>query len=85
MSNLEKIIVLEDEVEASLMEDILQERGIPFLIKTYDCLAYDGIFQVNWGWGHIEADPEYRAEIEKIHQEINPEQKQSESEGPAKK
>ncbi|MFW5985518.1 MAG: hypothetical protein ACOCQ1_04470 [Halanaerobiaceae bacterium] len=70
MSDLEKIVVLNDEIEASLLKDILKERDIPFLVKSYDSLAYDGIFQNNWGWGHIEADPKYRAEIEEIYQDI---------------
>ena len=70
MGSLEKIIVLEDEIEAALMEDILNARDIPFIIITYDCLAYDGIFQNNWGWGHIEASPCYRETIEQIYTDI---------------
>ena len=70
MSHLEKIIILEDEVEAALMEDILSAREIPFIIKSYDCLAYDGIFQTNWGWGHIEAEPRYREIIAEIYNDV---------------
>ena len=81
MSQLEKIVVLEDEIEASLMESILQEREIPFLLKSYDCLAYDGIFQNNWGWGHIEARPEYRQEIEEIYRDLRQENQEHTHEG----
>ncbi len=61
-----KIIIFENEVEARHLEAILKERNIPHIIKSYHDLVYDGIFQVQKGWGHLEAPEKYRAEIEEI-------------------
>lgn len=67
MDDYIKIIELNNEIEASIMEDILADRDIPYLIISYHSLAYDGIFQIG-GWGHIEADPQYQEEIKEIYQ-----------------
>lgn len=66
----EKIVVLENEFEAGLMEDILNERDIPFVIQSYVDGPYDGIWKSQKGWGHIEADPEYKEEILEVYEEI---------------
>ncbi len=65
-----KIVVLENEIEARLMDSILTERGIPHRMKSYHDTAYDGIFQVQKGWGHVEAPESYRDEILAIQQEL---------------
>ena len=44
-----KIVILENEIEAGLMDSILTERGIPHRLKSYHDTAYDGIFQVQKG------------------------------------
>ena len=71
MSRTEKILIINNQVEAKLLEDILTERGIPHIIRTYHDSAYDGLWQAQAGWGHIEAPPEYRAEIIKIYSEMS--------------
>jgi len=53
-------IVLENEVEAALMETILQEQGIPHFIMSYRDGVYGGIWQIQKGWGQILAPDEYR-------------------------
>ncbi len=65
-----KIVILENEIEARLMDSILTERGIPHRMKSYHDTAYDGIFQVQKGWGHVEAPEGYRDEIMAIQQEL---------------
>ena len=70
MSRLKKILVLNNEVEASLIEDILNEREIPFNIETYYSQAYDGIFQMSRGWGYIESEEKYAEKILSIYNEI---------------
>ena len=65
-----KIVVLENEIEAQLMDSILIERQIPHRMKSYHDTAYDGIFQVQKGWGHVEAPENYRDEIIAIQQEL---------------
>lgn len=66
MDEFVKIIVFENEVEARHMEAILKERNIPHIIKSYHDLAYDGLFQFQKGWGHLEAPEQYREAIEGI-------------------
>ena len=71
MKRFEKIIILDDEVEASLMKDILEDRNIPFMLESYEDLAYNGVFQLYRGWGHIAAEEKYREEIERIYADLN--------------
>jgi hypothetical protein len=61
-----KIIIFDNEVEARHMEAILKERNIPHLIRSYHDLVYDGLYQTQKGWGHLEAPEKYRDEIEEI-------------------
>ena len=71
MKDFEKILVLENEIEASLMESILKERNIPHRLRSYHDLAYDGLFQVQKGWGHIEAPFNFKDEIITIHEDLS--------------
>jgi len=70
MAKTEIILKLDNKIEALLLADILKDRKIPFYMKSYEDLAYDGLFQMNLGWGHIEAEPVYRSEIEEIYNDI---------------
>ncbi|UZQ81926.1 DUF2007 domain-containing protein [Thermoanaerobacter sp. RKWS2] len=51
MEGFVKILVLENEIEAKLLEGILKEKGIPHFIRSYHDTAYDGLFQTVTGWG----------------------------------
>ncbi len=68
--DFKKIVVLENEIESRLMDSILTERGIPHRMKSYHDTAYDGIFQVQKGWGHVEAPEKHRDEIMAIQREL---------------
>ncbi len=70
MSKYKKILILNNEFEASIMSDILSERNIPHNIHSHHSIAYDGIFQFSQGWGYLEADPVYEKEILDIYIEI---------------
>lgn len=63
MDRFGKIAVLSDIIEAQLLDSVLNERGIPHVMRTYHDSAYDGLFQAAMGWGHVEAPEEHRAEI----------------------
>ena len=63
MEKLEKIAVLDNEVQAELVDSVLEERGIPHLMQSYHDSALDGIYQARSGWGHIEAPLASKAEI----------------------
>ncbi len=65
-----KIVVLENEIEAQLMDSILTERKIPHRMRTYHDTAYDGIFQAQKGWGHVEAPLQYKEEVLSIREDL---------------
>jgi len=67
MENTEKILLLDNQIEAKLMEEILTEKDIPFIIRSYHDSAYDGLWQMQSGWGHIEAPPKYKEEILEVY------------------
>ena len=66
----ERIIDIENEVEARLLEKVLTEKGIPFEIKSNHDTTYDGLFQLQLGWGYLMAPEEHRADIEKIYGDL---------------
>lgn len=65
-----KILVLENEIEAQLLDSILDERGIPHRIKSYHDSAYDGIYQAQKGWGIVLAPLDYKEEIVMIYDDL---------------
>ncbi len=67
MTELKKILIFNNMVEANLMEKILKENNIPHLIRSFHDTAYDGIYQDQYGWGVVEAPEEYRNEIMKLY------------------
>jgi len=70
MTEFIKVVVLENEIEARLLDSILTERDIPHRLRSYHDSAYDGIYQVQKGWGHMEAPPGYREEIMAIYRDL---------------
>ena len=70
MEEFKKILVLENEIEARLLDSVLNERNIPHRIRSYYDSAYDGIFQTQKGWGAVLAPPQYQEEIEAIYQDL---------------
>ena len=69
-----KIAVLRNEVEARLLDSILDERSIPHLIRSYYDSAYNGLFQSQKGWGRLEAAEEDKQEILEILEDLRKEQ-----------
>ena len=66
MHNYTKAVVLENEIEARLLSSLLEEEEIPHYLRSYHDAAYDGIFQAQLGWGHVEADPRHHARISEL-------------------
>jgi len=71
MDNPVKILMFTNEIEAILLKEILTEKNIPHIIRSYHDSAYDGLWQTQTTWGHIEAPEEYREEILQIYSEIS--------------
>ena len=44
MSKTEKILILENEIEARLIDELLKEKGIPHLIRSFHDSATTGCF-----------------------------------------
>jgi hypothetical protein len=49
-----RIAKLRNEVEAGLLESVLNEAGIPHAIVSFHDAAFDGIFQMDYGWGAVD-------------------------------
>jgi hypothetical protein len=71
MAETVKILVIKNQVEASLLDEILKERDIPHIIKSYHDLAYDGLWQTPTAWGQLDAPEEYKAQILKLYEEMS--------------
>jgi len=74
---LKKILIFENEFEARLIDDILNERDIPHILRSYHDAAYDGLWQTKSSWGHLEAPEEFENEIIKIFEEIKSRENES--------
>ena len=74
-----RILVFNNEIEAKLLSEILTEKKIPHMVRSFHDSAYDGLFQVNAGWGILEGPEEFRDEIVKIYEEMSLPENQIES------
>ena len=68
MSEIDKhefinVAILENIIEAQLIDSILNEQNIPHMIRSFYDTAYDGLFQFQMGWGEICAPLSYKQEI----------------------
>ena len=65
-----RILVLNNEIEAKLFSEILTEKNIPHMLRSYRDSAYDGLWQTPSCWGQLDALEKDRDEILKIYQEM---------------
>jgi hypothetical protein len=63
MDKTVKILILNNAIEANLLDGLLKERDIPHMIRSYHDSAYDGLWQIQSGWGQLDAPEEYKDEI----------------------
>jgi len=68
-----KVDIVVSQIEAQLLESILNERGVPHRIRSYHDTAYDGLFQTQKGWGEVSAPESWSGEIKAILTEIRQE------------
>jgi hypothetical protein len=71
MTDTVKILVFKNEIESLLLDEILTEKDIPHIIRSYHDSALDGLWQTQTAWGHIEASEDYREEILKIYSQMS--------------
>lgn len=57
-------LALENQVEASLLDLMLQEDGVPHFVRSYHDRAYDGLWQFQEGWGYVETPMRYASGVQ---------------------
>lgn len=70
MDKREPIIELKNDIEAQLLHAHLEAEKIPHVIVSNHDSAYTGIFQVQFGWGHVEAPAEWADRIREIYNDL---------------
>jgi hypothetical protein len=83
MEDYIKVATLNNEIEARLLESILDERDIPYRLRSYHDTAYDGLFQTQKGWGTISAPASCKDEITEILSDMRKEAEASGADGDA--
>jgi hypothetical protein len=71
MDNPVKILVLNNQIEAYLLSDLLNEKNIPHMLRSYHDLVYDGLWATQTAWGQLDAPPEFRNEIIEIFEKMS--------------
>ena len=69
--------VIDNAIEAQLVSSILTEQEIPHQIISHHDTAYDGLYQLQKGWGEIKAPHHQKTAIENILNEIRNAEKPS--------
>jgi hypothetical protein len=64
-------LIFKNEIEAMLLDEILTGKQIPHLIRSYHDSAYDGLWQTQSGWGHLEAPEEYKEEVLLVYNQMS--------------
>lgn len=68
---MKRILILNNQIEALRIKDILDKNKISHLIRTYHDSAYDGLFQSQIGWGILEAEEADEAKILALLKELS--------------
>ena len=58
-----KIAALENAIEAQLLSSVLTQYEIPHRLRSYHDTAYDGLFQLQKGWGEIYGPHDVRQQV----------------------
>ena len=69
-SKFVEIAVLENAIEAQLIGSILDQRQIPFRLQSYHDTAYNGLYQLQNGWGKLYAPESCRREILQVIEDV---------------
>lgn len=63
MEHFIRIAGIENAMEAQVLSSFLDEYEIPHRLRSFHDTAYDGLFQLQKGWGDIHAPAEFRQHI----------------------
>jgi hypothetical protein len=70
MKKYDARITLSNSIEADLLSKMLEEKNIPHVVISYHDTAYDGLFQMQQGWGHIETSEDRYEEVMGIYEDL---------------
>jgi hypothetical protein len=70
MEKFEKILVLNNEYEAELLEEVLLDKNIPHAIIALSDSVLGPITDLEYGWGYVEAPEKYSEQILEIYDQI---------------
>jgi len=68
-----KIVLLDNAIEAQLIDSVLNDQRIPHMLRSYYDTAYDGLFQMQKGWGEVQAPAAFKETILEILESIRTE------------
>ena len=67
---LVRAAIIENIIESQIIEAALTDRNIPHRIRSYHDTAYDGLFQMQKGWGEVRTPAAYKDEVVEMLAEI---------------
>ncbi len=76
-----KVAVLDNAFEATLVEQIMNDQEIPYVIRSYHDEVYGNLFQATKGWGAIQAPLSFKERIEAIVRDVRISQVEAPLEG----
>ncbi|AOY57947.1 conserved uncharacterized protein [Desulfococcus multivorans] len=62
--------VIENAIEAQVVSNVLRQEDIPHELRSYHDTAYDGLFQMQLGWGELRTPEVFREQVLDILREI---------------
>lgn len=65
-----KIAELENQIESQIVEEILDQEQIPYYVRPYQDMAYDGIFAMQLGWGALFVAEDYAQQSLELLQKV---------------
>ncbi len=77
----ENVIPIATQLEAKFLEEVLQDKDIPHVFISYHDSAFNGLYQMQHGWGHVEVPKEYVELVKALYEELrrsSPQQEQEE-------
>ena len=64
------IKTLENQFEADVIKNILEENGIPVIVRSFRDSSFDGIYESQKGWGVVMVPDEFRKRANAVIKDI---------------
>jgi hypothetical protein len=63
MGNEKVRLALDNQVEASLLDLMLRQDGVPHFVRSFQDRAYGRLWQFQQGWGYVETPVRYASGV----------------------